>query len=272
MLPICLQKLLPEAHVHLFQQSGFLLLMDPRLCLYFIKNLMFSPQPLFNTAKIADTNNEIIRCRVPLCEVKKVIGQMFLCVWGSPWWSFRAAIVTLVCMCRPRSSFAYTGQFIMYCIFCICVFVCVSGCRSWRIVLSSVLRDSVVSTSSVCCTFCPVSSFFFVCVCSVCFCACRVVFCCRNTPWVQILTSKSTSFFFIVGFYVKLLTCSQVWQLWTAGWAARVWVTGRPGPWTLSHRPTQGSNSTRLPPCPPSTASPYCSNRALRAARKRVWT
>lgn len=108
--------------------------------------------------------------------------------------------------------------------------------------------------------------------CSVCFCVWRVVFCCRNTPWVQMLTSKSTSFFFIVGFYVKLLTCSQVWQLWTAGWAVRAWVTGRPGPWTLSHRPTQGSNSTRLPPCPPSTASPYCSNRALRAARKRVWT
>lgn len=83
---------------------------------------MFSPQPLFNTAKIADTNNEIIRCRVPLCEVKKVIGQMFLCVWGSPWWSFRAAIVSLVCMCRPRSSFAYTGQYIMYLLYL--VFVC----------------------------------------------------------------------------------------------------------------------------------------------------
>ncbi len=47
--------------------------------LYFIKRVCFPHNP-FNTAKIADTNNEIIRCRFPLCEVKKVIGQMFLCV------------------------------------------------------------------------------------------------------------------------------------------------------------------------------------------------
>lgn len=98
--------------------------MDPRMHLYFIKRVCFPHNP-FNTAKIADTNNEIIRCRFPLCEVKKVIGQMFLCVWGSPWWSFRAAIVTLVCMCRPRSSFAYTGQYIMYLLYLVFVCICV---------------------------------------------------------------------------------------------------------------------------------------------------
>ncbi len=36
---ICLQELLPEAHVHLFQQSGVLLLVDPRMYLYFIKRV-----------------------------------------------------------------------------------------------------------------------------------------------------------------------------------------------------------------------------------------
>lgn len=191
---------------------------------------------------------------------------MFLCVWGSPWWSFHAAIVTLVCMCRPRSSFAYTGQYIMYLLYLVFVCICV-----WVGAVFEVMS----SVTFVILLFRRVLRSLFTCVvgcfsCSVCFCAWCVVLCCRNTPWVQMLTSKSTSFFFIVGFYVKLLTCSQVWQLWMAGWATRAWVTGRPGPWTLSHKPTQGSNNTRLPPCPPSTASPYCSNRALRAARKRV--
>lgn len=46
----------------------------------------------------------------------------------------------------------------------------------------------------------------------------------------------------------------------------------RPARWTHSPRPTQESSSTLRPRCPPCTARACCSNKAPRAARRKVST